>query len=65
MRDERQYFVARPPRIFTEMNNTPTGRAGAADPEDIARRLAQAVEGEQEQGRIFRFLAFDEEIENN
>ena len=62
-RDDRQYFVAQPPRIFTEMNNTPTGRAGAERPEHMAKKLIQTVEG-QEPGRLLRFLAFGEESED-
>lgn len=54
-REGRQYFVARPPKMFTEMNNTPAGRVGSERPEDMAARLIRAVE-ETEQGKIFRFL---------
>lgn len=64
-REGRQYFVARPPKMLTEMNNTPVGRVGSERPEDMAVKLIRAVEEEPEQGKIFRFLEFyPSQIEN-
>ena len=60
MQDDRQYFVARPPKMLTEMNNTPVGRVGAEKPEDMAEKLIKAVEEEPDKGRLFKFLEFDE-----
>ena len=59
-KDDCQYFVARPSKMLTEMNNTPVGRIGAEKPEDTAEKLARAVEEAPEKGRLFRFLDFRE-----
>ena len=53
---KRQYFVARPSKMLTEMNNTPTGRVGAQKPEEIAGKLIEAVEGEETEGKVFKYL---------
>ena len=56
---KRQYFVARPSKMLTEMNNTPTGRVGAQKPEEIAGKLIEAVEGEETEGKVFKYLELE------
>jgi hypothetical protein len=36
-------WVARPPKLLTELVNTPMGRQGAADPGDYAAALVRAM----------------------
>ena len=59
-KNDYQYFIARPSKMLTEMNNTPVGRIGAERPEHTAEKLVKTVEEEPETGRLFRLLEFDE-----
>lgn len=35
---KRDYYIIRPPKMLTEMNNTPIGRIGAAEPKKLRRK---------------------------
>lgn len=58
-KDTASYYVVRPPKMFTEMNNTPTGRIGAIEPETIARQLIQKIEGVEQCEREYRVIEFE------
>lgn len=50
-KETRGCYIVRPPKMLTEMNNTPIGRIGAVKPEDIAGQLLERVENtEREEG---------------
>ncbi len=57
-RDKKQYFVARPPKMLTEMNNTPIGKIGAVSPKIIARQMVDAVEAVDAEVGGYRVLEF-------
>lgn len=41
---KRDYYIIRPPKMLTEMNNTPIGRIGAAEPKKIAQEIIKKIE---------------------
>lgn len=43
-KDRKEYYVVRPPKMLTEMNNTPIGRMGALKPDVIAKQMLKEVE---------------------
>lgn len=54
-----KFYMIRPPKMLTEMNNTPTGRMNAADPADIAKAIYRKVELAKDNTEALAYLDFD------
>lgn len=54
--DAASYYVVRPSKMFTEMNNTPTGRLGAVEPVTVAQYLINEIEKEENGQREYRVI---------
>jgi len=52
------YLIARPPRLRTELLNTPLGHEGASPPERVAARIVQQLMGPPGAGRVQMLEAF-------
>jgi NAD(P)-dependent dehydrogenase (short-subunit alcohol dehydrogenase family)/acyl dehydratase len=46
------YLIVRPPRLLTDLLNTPLGREGATPPERVAARIVQHLMGPAAPGRV-------------
>lgn len=57
-KDSASYYIVRPPKMFTEMNNTPTGRIGAINPEIVAEQLIHEIEDIEQKQREYRVIEF-------
>lgn len=51
IKSEKKYYIVRPPKMLTEMNNTPIGRINAKNPAIIADGIISKIE-ELEEGKI-------------
>lgn len=57
-KDTKEYYVVRPPKMLTEMNNTPIGRMGALKPNVIAEQMLKEIEELKTEKERYHIIEF-------